>query len=1075
MLLFKKRGGQNLILTIVFMLSVVLCQVKGQILLLDFNVGSEANCNAYTDWIENGQVYVKYPEIPVKSLSNQTDVHNFLTNDQCDTWIYAPSINHGSVRISSGNDRKLIVQKGADVAPFDQTSPTTSLQGQLGILLDIPDSELKDNYFYQIKYDMHQLFDTNCVKVLETIPPQIQEAVGTPTISLYYKFKYDSSDDMYGFIENNHAHNLAISSNSDLRIGEFTTQGLGAGIYHSDIFKFAVPDNPLPTSIHQIAMFVTANLAGVCDMDLIGEGGERQTLQESPMAALVDNVEIDCDQKNIAFFLDVTLLQPHELTSCAYSRVYKAELSTSCPNVDYNNFSYWITVTNEQDEVVRYVHNTGKTTYIDLDGLPDGTYKFKVDYDDSGGYNADVIEYIPDDSRQIQTVNHINEPYVVTGTEVFSDDAYMATDMIIMSGGHLTVSATLYMKDNHKIEVQEGGKLDITFTGHITACETQWFGVVVNGTGEVYSQGTLSKSKTGIRALSDASGKIHTEGAHFFDNEVVNIHVEGPTEISVKNTDILGGIRGVHLVNSTGGTTSNGVFFEGNQFSYQTNEGILAINTTINVRGGNQFVGCHEAIAMRNLFGSNVESFIGGDASFPISNEFLNCDIGVYANGSTQKIKNNIFNYCNNATWMSGLNGYESEFNSFTGGYNAEGLFGAGSESNISEHNDHSSSVYGIRAYFENNYYTFLSNCFNSAGTDVEAYGTISGAQGNENVAASNCFTHANYVQDLVLNTNHVLYYVPKPNITYPPCLDPVMQGSYIVVDKSEAHQSNQCGTSLSNPPIREYDYIKALGCDSVRLHNMILDYRRQLKTLLVKSTPLSQTEKAMVAWLNRHIRYLVNQWARCLRKHGKWTELYTWYREQEDKAYDIKAAEVKVIMGQYNDAISLLEDIQDTYSMDASVMDAILLNIAYVRNDIATPVFTPTQLNLLRSVASMSDPYAAYGRALLYVLTDEKIEPALPESNVYRSAPASAEEIDEIYTIKPNPASDIINITIDNSKENSTYEYGIMDLAGKVMLRNVIDAQSGIDISSMKPGMYFVQIRKDNIPECVRKIVILK
>ncbi|MCZ2337026.1 MAG: hypothetical protein LC127_02290 [Chitinophagales bacterium] len=111
------------------MLSVVLCQVKGQILLLDFNVGSEANCNAYTDWIENGQVYVKYPEIPVKSLSNQTDVHNFLTNDQCDTWIYAPSINHGSVRISSGNDRKLIVQKGADVAPFDQTSPTTSLQG----------------------------------------------------------------------------------------------------------------------------------------------------------------------------------------------------------------------------------------------------------------------------------------------------------------------------------------------------------------------------------------------------------------------------------------------------------------------------------------------------------------------------------------------------------------------------------------------------------------------------------------------------------------------------------------------------------------------------------------------------------------------------------------------------------------------------------------------------------------------------------------------------------------------------------------------------------------------------------
>lgn len=161
------------------MLSVVSYQLKGQILLLDFNVGSEANCNAYTDWVENGQVYLKYPEIPVKSLSNETGVHNFLTNDQCDTWIYKPGTNIGSVKIDGVSDRKLIVQKGADIAEYNNTWPYVSLQGQFGILLDIPDSELKDNYFYQIKYDMHQLFDTNCVKVLETFPPQISEGVGT--------------------------------------------------------------------------------------------------------------------------------------------------------------------------------------------------------------------------------------------------------------------------------------------------------------------------------------------------------------------------------------------------------------------------------------------------------------------------------------------------------------------------------------------------------------------------------------------------------------------------------------------------------------------------------------------------------------------------------------------------------------------------------------------------------------------------------------------------------------------------------------------------------------------------------
>ena len=485
-----------------FVFSVVSYQVKGQIFVLDFDVGSELNCHSYQDWIQDGEVYLKYPEIPVKSLSGEVGVHNFLTNDKCDTWIYDSGLDIGSTKIIGSTDRKLIVQKYADVGPFSDKNNNISLGEQLGILLDIPESLMKDNYFYEIKYDMHQLLDTNCVRIIETLPIEIEETLGTPTISLYYNYKYDSYDDIDGFIENDHYHNLAVKSTVEF-LGEFTTKGKLAGGYTSPVYKFAVYDNSLPTSIYQIALFVTENLAGEC-VDPQGIG----PLAGSPMAALVDNLTIDCDQKNITFYLDVTPAKPEELTSCAYNHVFKTELSTSCPSVNYNNFPYYIIVTNEQYQVVRNVYHTGKTAFIDLDGLPDGIYTFKIEYDDTGGYNAGVKEYIPDDSRQIKMVNLVNEAYLVTGTEEITGDAYMATDIIIMSGGHLTVSGTLYMKDDALVDVRSGGKLEITTTGHITACELMWYGVLVKGTGEAYTQGMLSKSMTGIKSHQDANGKI---------------------------------------------------------------------------------------------------------------------------------------------------------------------------------------------------------------------------------------------------------------------------------------------------------------------------------------------------------------------------------------------------------------------------------------------------------------------------------------------------------------------------------------------------------------------------------------
>lgn len=129
---------------------------------------------------------------------------------------------------------------------------------------------------------------------------------------------------------------------------------------------------------------------------------------------------------------------------------------------------------------------------------------------------------------------------------------------------------------------------------------------------------------------------------------------------------------------------------------------------------------------------------------------------------------------------------------------------------------------------------------------------------------------------------------------------------------------------------------------------------------------------------------------------------------------------------------------------------------------------------DLLRTVAANPAPYAAYGRALLYKLTGEKIEPLLPEI-APRSRNNDNGVAKEIYTITPNPSSDFIKISIENAFENDSYDYEILDMTGNKVNAGSLSTQSSIDVSKVPSGIYFVQIMKNHIPDTIQKIVILK
>ncbi len=75
---------------------------------------------------------------------------------------------------------------------------------------------------------------------------------------------------------------------------------------------------------------------------------------------------------------------------------------------------------------------------------------------------------------------------------------------------------------------------------------------------------------------------------------------------------------------------------------------------------------------------------------------------------------------------------------------------------------------------------------------------------------------------------------------------------------------------------------------------------------------------------------------------------------------------------------------------------------------------------------------------------------------------------------IYPNPAKNIINISMEGNFDNLSYE--IMDMEGKVILAEAIidDEDTTINISVLKAGIYFVRIKGENRTDAIKKLVVL-
>jgi hypothetical protein len=80
---------------------------------------------------------------------------------------------------------------------------------------------------------------------------------------------------------------------------------------------------------------------------------------------------------------------------------------------------------------------------------------------------------------------------------------------------------------------------------------------------------------------------------------------------------------------------------------------------------------------------------------------------------------------------------------------------------------------------------------------------------------------------------------------------------------------------------------------------------------------------------------------------------------------------------------------------------------------------------------------------------------------------------VNQYLSVYPNPASDVLNINIDN-KAGTVNSYRVIDITGRVVAESNANSNSfAIDVNGVNPGLYFVQVILNNGNVATKRVVI--
>ena len=657
----------------------------------------------------------------------------------------------------------------------------------------------------------------------------------------------------------------------------------------------------------------------------------------------------------------------------------------------------------------------------------------------------------------VSCAESFEEEIIISGSEEWTSDMKMFSNIRIMDGGELTITCIMEMQKNGRIYIEEGGRLNIN-GGVVTSCD-QWKGIRAEGNLAANNSAEIHITNGGVlenarNAISDDVGSgrggmiVVADDGEFRNNwrDIEFMNTKQRNLSTFDNSSFIGGQLGVTI------WSSNGIEFYDCVFSDISDIAIVTYDASLRVDDDCDFSGSKIAIKNTNTYPTDFGIQI-------LDSDFADNNVDVFSTGSagSYRIRKNNFSGLSQSIYMDGDNFYNIEKNDFNDSEIAALMLSCGGSPNDFSDNFLSSSVIGDLAVYDNSRTEFIGNCYdNGAFSDIIVDGEIFEFQGSPDESAGNCFS-GSALGIIADNSNDIEYYVKDINAQ--DCSVPSITGNVSILNATNERNS-ECGTGNSRPSTRSYCNLGPFD-SPFGVFIEISRLQRLINQINLNITIDPIVKRYLLAYYNRCLRSLMFRRGEMLVSVDSIDEAVIHFDTLQEFDYKIRAYGVMIGDQRYLQADLYLDQIYSTTEAELEFVDIQKLNLQRLMSNNEFE-FSESQLSYIKEVGLRTNPYAAYARSLYHIVTGEILYvdyPTYISEPQFRITPNNNLGISG-YSINPNPSSSFINLQLPSEAELDNVEYFLYNING-VLVRNKskLDYRNVISVNDLPNGLYFLQV----------------
>ncbi|MFZ1705765.1 MAG: trypsin-like serine protease [Saprospiraceae bacterium] len=671
-----------------------------------------------------------------------------------------------------------------------------------------------------------------------------------------------------------------------------------------------------------------------------------------------------------------------------------------------------------------------------------------------------------------------NDLLVSTNTSLNANVTYK--NITISNNATLTIPSGVKIQILNKIVVEYGSKLIID-GGIVSGCPDcpKWKGIQAIGnpfTGQTYAVelkngGIVENAEIGINTSNivnggifgpqfDLSGaKVTVEGNSIFRNCDIGINF-GPYGYSgpyfswedasyIHNSTFADCNIGVKLRSNLGVDILN------SDFLGISTSGVEIINSQVEVSG------CEFEGTTGVFFGATWPSLLGSNIKV---NSFFTSVEGVLIDGqgnaTEHTIGGNLF-ASGNGIVAAGQSSFNIQNNEFGDNHVGVGTDYTGDDGNMISDNNFNLNEYGSSVYGLNNT-EYLNNCFvNGSSADIEIYheASIYDEQGDFENAAGNCFTKTVPSFITGIDAESFTYFVKTGTIPQS-CKYPI--GGIWDLEDSDFENPLNCGFGFwGNFPPRYRNCV--IPSTLVDKKAMELAIKAEIKRIKGDPNISPLVKKWLIARYERCLKRLIGKIVEDIIKTpntGR-EDAITYLSAQELFSHRIMAYSLMIEAGDYTSAVMYLNGLATNRNAEFDFVTAQNIYQDYLQQG-TSYVLNAQDTALIGNIAREKNELSGYARNIYYEMTGEKIKLTMPHLPFPGSRPVSQENVElPKVLLYPNPVDNnqvTLEVSVKFIHDKCTMQ--ITDVTGNMVLNNTLNTESTpIDITALRPGMYFVKV----------------